>query len=233
MRIKISFVIPAHNEEQYITGTLKAISDAMQQVDANYDVTVVNDASTDKTRIVASQFGVHIVDANLRNIAAARNFGARRTIGEIIIWTDADTLVSKALVQGVLNAVDDGAVGGGSRVVFDRPAPFWGRFMAGFCVMIFGWVKLAAGSFVFCTRSAFEESDGFNEKLFASEEIDFSWRLKKLGKFVILPHAVITSARKIRSYSFWEIMYMSGKILLMPGILKRRDKLDLWYERRD
>ena len=105
--------------------------------------------------------------------------------------------------------------------------------MAGICVVIFSWIKLAAGSFVFCTRSAFDESGGFNEKLFASEEIDFSWRLKKLGKFVILPDAVITSARKIRSYSFWEIMIMSGKILLMPGILKHRDKLDIWYERRN
>tara|TARA_B100000609_G_scaffold193599_1_gene185174 strand:- start:97 stop:798 length:702 start_codon:yes stop_codon:yes gene_type:complete len=233
MRIKISFVIPAHNEEQYIAGTLKAISDAMQHLDASYDVTVVNDASTDKTRIVASQFGVHIVDANLRNIAAARNFGASRSTGDIIIWTDADTLVNKSLVQGVLDAVKYGAVGGGCRLVFDRPAPFWGRLMAGICVVIFSWIKLAAGSFVFCTRSAFDESGGFNEKLFASEEIDFSWRLKKLGKFVILPDAVITSARKIRSYSFWEIMIMSGKILLMPGILKHRDKLDIWYERRN
>jgi len=28
-------------------------------------------------------------------------------------------------------------------------------------------------------------------------------------------------------------MLMSGKILLMPGILKRRDELGIWYERRD
>lgn len=233
MRNKISFVVPAHNEEQYVAKTLQAISDSMRTIDVGYDITVVNDASTDKTRIIALQFGVCVVDADLRNIAAARNLGARRTTGNIIIWTDADTLVNETLVRGVLEAVAGDAIGGGCKVVFDRPAPLWGRFMAGVCVIIFSWIKLAAGSFIFCTRSAFEKSEGFNEKLFASEEIDFSWRLKKLGTFVILPDAVVTSARKIRSYSFWEIMHMSFRILLMPGILKRREKLDIWYERRD
>jgi glycosyltransferase involved in cell wall biosynthesis len=228
----ISFVIPAHNEEEYVGKTINAINVAMLGIEVKYDITVVNDASIDKTRTVAIGHGAEIVDIDLRQIAGARNHGANLTDGDVIIWVDADTLVNASLLKGVLEVLEQGAIGGGSRLEFDSPAPLWGHMTAGFCGWIFSKLKLAAGSFVFCTREVFEQSGGFNEQLFASEEIDFSRRLKKLGTFVIVQEKVMTSARKLRDYSFCEIWFRFFKIMLLPGSLKSRDQLDLWYKRR-
>ena len=64
-----------------------------------------------------------------------------------------------------------------------------------------------AGSFIFCERQAFATVGGFNQELFASEEIDLSKKLKKLareqGREVVIlhRHPLLTSARKLRLYS--------------------------------
>ena len=63
---------------------------------------------------------------------------------------------------------------------------------------------LASGSFLFCTRSAFEVVGGFDERRYASEEVWLSLALRKQGRFVILREHVITSGRKLRGYSLRE-----------------------------
>ncbi len=232
MSKQLSFVIPAHNEEEYVGKTINSIKVAMLDLGVEYDITVVNDASIDKTRQVAMSHGAEVFDVDLRQIAGTRNYGASHATGGVIVWVDADTLVNTALIKGVLTAVESGAIGGGCRLKFDSPAPLWGLVTAGICGWFFSKFRIAAGSFLFCTRDAFEHSGGFNEQLYASEEIDLSRRLKKIGNFVIVQERVITSARKLRHYSFCEIWFQFFKIMLTPGSLKSRDLLDLWYKRR-
>ena len=61
---------------------------------------------------------------------------------------------------------------------------------------------LPSGTFLFCTRSAFQATGGFNEKYYAAEEVAFVAALKLQGRFVILSETVITSGRKFREHSF-------------------------------
>jgi hypothetical protein len=94
-------------------------------------------------------------------------------------------------------------------------------------------MRLAAGCFVFCTRSAFEAAGGFDERLFGAEEIALSIALKRLGRFVILRETVLTSGRKLRTYSGLEVLGIMARAALSGGkMLERRDQMGLWYDPR-
>jgi glycosyltransferase involved in cell wall biosynthesis len=92
MSKQLSFVIPAHNEEEYVGKTINSIKVAMLDLGVEYDITVVNDASIDKTRQVAMSHGAEVFDVDLRQIAGTRNYGASHATGGVIVWVDADTL---------------------------------------------------------------------------------------------------------------------------------------------
>ena len=74
---------------------------------------------------------------------------------------------------------------------------------------------------------------GFDEQLFASEELALSAALKKRGRFVVLDEAVVTSGRKLRSYSLGEVLGVLLRIALRGrrGV-RQREGLELWYGER-
>ena len=74
---------------------------------------------------------------------------------------------------------------------------------------------------------------GFDERLFATEEIAFSRALARQGRVVILRETVESSGRKLRTFSGWEILRLLSAVAFQgPGALRRRDGLELWYGRR-
>ena len=85
----ISFVIPAHNEEARLPGTLDALFAGAQQVGRPYEVIVVNDSSTDGTSEIARQRGARVIDVPFRQIAPTRNAGAAAARGDILFFVDA------------------------------------------------------------------------------------------------------------------------------------------------
>jgi glycosyltransferase involved in cell wall biosynthesis len=111
----ISFVIPAYNEERLLGRTISSIHDSTRPTGLAYEVLVVNDASTDRTPAIARSLGAEVIDVQLRHIAAVRNAGARRARGEVLIFVDADTVVTPTAVRMALDAVARGAIGGAAR----------------------------------------------------------------------------------------------------------------------
>jgi len=226
----ISFVVPAYNEEGLIGRTLDALNRAGQNLVEPYEIVVVDDASTDRTAMIAEQYGARTVYVNLRQIAATRNAGAREARGDKLIFVDADTVVTNEVVSAAVDAMTRGAVGGGCAVAFDGRVPRYAQIIHPFLIRAFRVAGLACGCFLFCRRQAFEAVDGFDETLFASEEIAMSRALKREGRFVVLRESVISSGRKLRMYSGREVLRLFGSILLAgPKALKSRDALEVWY----
>lgn len=230
----ISFVVPAYNEEKYLAPTLEAIHAAAREAAQPYEIVVADDASTDATAQIAREHGARVVPVANRQIAATRNAGARAATGERLVFVDADTIVSAALVAEALAALAGGAVGGGAPVRID-PAPRWAiLFMKGFVPLYFGLARWAAGCFIFCTRTAFEAAGGFDERYYASEEIHLSGALKREGRFVILRNFVSTSPRKLEGRSAGEMLWMMARLLAAgPAALRRRGgHTAFWYPDR-
>src|SRR5207244_3769603 len=143
---------------------------------------------------------------------------------------DADTRITRELVGGVVAALEQGCVGGGARLDFDRDVPFWGEILfRSFATVYFG-LNLAAGAFLFTTRQDFFAAGGFDESYFAGEEVFFSIALKGRGRFKILRTPAITSGRKLRMYSAWKIIGQLFSLALGgPRGLMSRKKLAVWY----
>jgi glycosyltransferase involved in cell wall biosynthesis len=229
----VSFVVPAHDEERLIGGTLDAIIAAASTIGQPYEIIVVDDASTDATAAIARARNARVISVNLRHIAAVRNAGARSATGRSVFFVDADTVINPPVIAAALRELERGAVGGGAIVRWDGDIPRWARVLAKVTLAAMRAARLAAGCFVFCTRQAFDAVGGFDERVYASEEILFSRALKHHGRFVILSESVMTSGRKFRTYSTRELWLMLRGLGWRPWrALQERDRLALWYGAR-
>ena len=181
---------------------------------------------------MAAAAGARVVTIHRRQIAAARNAGARAARGDILFFVDADTRIAPQHVSGALRALAAGCAGGGARVTTDGSVPLWGRvFVHVFSAFYFTAANLGAGAFLFTTRENFEAGGGFDEELFAGEEVYFTMALKKLGQFKLLREPVVTSGRKLRMHSARHILTRSFVIALGgKRAVQSRDKLDIWYD---
>src|ERR1700692_862009 len=127
--ITLSFIVPAYNEERGLGATLDAIRQSASVTGEPYELIVVDDASTDRTSAVAPRRGATIIRVAHRQIAAARNAGARAATGDLLFFVDADTSVSAEILRSAIAAIRDGAVGGGAPVAFDGPVPLYARLL--------------------------------------------------------------------------------------------------------
>jgi glycosyltransferase involved in cell wall biosynthesis len=227
----ISFVVPAYNEELELTSTLEAIRAAASGAALPWEIIVVDDASIDATPEIAEQAGARVVSIHRRQIAAARNAGARAAQGEYLFFVDADTRINQTHVTEAMTLLEAGYTGGGARGVMDGFIPLWSRILLhAFCTLYFG-LNLGAGAFLFTTRRNFEATGGFDEQYFAGEEVYFSLALRKLGRFKVLREPVVTSGRKLRMYPAKEIL---GTLFIMilggPRMARSRARLGMWYD---
>ncbi|MGH7787034.1 MAG: glycosyltransferase [Candidatus Binatia bacterium] len=229
----ISFIIPAHNEERLLAGTLRAMEAAARPLDVPFEVIVVDDASTDRTAAIAREHGARVITVAHRQIAATRNAGAREAQGEMLVFVDADTVIGEPVVRAALEAIRQGAAGGGCAFHFGGRVPLYGRIMEAVCIPLFRVAGLASGCFLFCTRAAFDASGGFDERLFGAEEAGMSRALGRHGRFVVLRESVVTSGRKLRAHSAREVLGLLAKLLLSGGrLIRQREGLDIWYGER-
>ncbi len=227
----ISFIVPAYNEELELSSTLAAIRAAASGASQPFEIIVVDDASTDATPEIAGQAGARVVSIHRRQIAAARNAGARVTRGDYLFFVDADTRINRIHITQGLAALEAGYAGGSARVALDGIIPIWGRVLLhAFGTLYFG-LNLGAGAFLFSTRRNFEAIGGFDEQYFAGEEVYFSIALRKLGRFKVLREPIVTSGRKLRMYPAKQFLRnFFGVIVGGPRAVRSRAKLRLWYD---
>ncbi len=114
--------------------------------------------------------------------------------------------------------------------------------LAGFFTLTWNWSsrlwRLLAGSFIYVETTAFRKIGGFNDKMFAAEELDLSKRLKKLaqetGKEIVILHShpLVTSARKMRLYTAWDHLKLLAHVTFNRRALYHRESCTLWYDGR-
>jgi glycosyltransferase involved in cell wall biosynthesis len=226
----ISFIVPAYNEELLIGSTLDALHTAAGAVGEPYEVIVADDDSSDRTGDVAREHGAAVTRVKNRQIAATRNSGARIAKGDCLIFVDADTVVHEAALREALSALREGAAGGGAAVRFEGRVPLYGRALQWLSYRLYRLGKIASGSFMFCTRAAFDRAGGFDEKLLCSEEAVMSRALGRCGRFVVIKQTVLTSGRKFRMYSFREIMGTILRVAMSGGKMTDRESVRVWYD---
>ena len=240
--MKISFVVPAYNEEKLIGATLDAICGAMTvflERGWNCEIVVCDNNSTDRTAQLARAAGAVVAFEPVNQIGRARNRGAEAASGEWLVFVDADSQPSRELLAEVAAAIESGKyLFGGATVTFDGRYVV-ARLFTGFWNTVSRVAKYAAGSFIFCETAAFRQIGGFDNRLFVSEELDLSKRLKRLARVtgkrgvILHRHPLVTSARKLHLYSMREHLWFLCRAVFGFGrAFNQREDCHIWYDGR-
>jgi glycosyltransferase involved in cell wall biosynthesis len=98
--IRLSVIVPAHNCPQQLARCLRALEQSQEK---SFQLIVVDDASTDQTAAEAEALGALVIRLKSQSgPAAARNAGAVKSLGEFLLFIDADVLVRPDTISTVL-----------------------------------------------------------------------------------------------------------------------------------
>lgn len=202
--MKISLIIPAHNEEKYIKDCLLSIEKNGREL---FEVIVIDNASTDKTSEIVKDFSfVRIVHETQKGLPFARNRGIKEAKGDIIAYIDADTKMPKGWVSKIIKEFQKDK----KMVSLSGPYIYYDvSFFQKIFVWIY-WIILAWPSYLFirymsvlgnfvARKDALEKVGGFNQDIvFYGDDTDISKKLHKIGK-VKFSNAfyMLSSARRL------------------------------------
>ena len=186
----VSFIIPALNEVAML-GRLLVSIERLKHVDSLQvvEIILVDAKSTDGTVELAKRYGCKVVSAKPGNVSRSRNLGARCAKGTVLAFVDADCeLPSEWLLAVAAELQDNTVVAVGSAMAESALDATWVER---------AWFELAhrdspvaaasdivwLASFNLVVRSgAFEKAGGFDEQLITCEDVEFSYRIGKLGR---------------------------------------------------
>lgn len=123
--IKYSLIIPAYNEEE---GLPVVLNDVFKLINESYEIIVVDDGSTDRTREVAQRFPCRVI-SHIYNSGkgAAMKTGIKEARGESIIFIDADNTYPPEGILELAKALDNYDMALASRKTGHQNIPAFNR----------------------------------------------------------------------------------------------------------
>jgi glycosyltransferase involved in cell wall biosynthesis len=249
--MRLSFVIPAYNEEVSLGACIESILAQTAGIESQTEIIVVNNASTDRTREVALAYPtVKLVDEPRKGLPQARQGGFNASSGSLIANVDADSRLTPGWVGKVLAAFEASP----RMVALSGPVIFYGLTRReSVLVRIFylwAWVAYALNRYVLrvgsmvqggnfiITRDALEAIGGFNLDItFYGEDTDIARRLNEVGvvRFTF-DLMMLTSPRRLRNEGMlatamrYSINYFWTMFLERPFSNQHRDIREIQEE---
>lgn len=198
--MKLSIIIPTYNEEAVIQRLLRYLQ---ERVSPGTEIIVADGGSTDATRHMAAAQGAQVLYCPSKGRGTQMNAGAAASTGDVLYFLHADTFPPDAFETHIKQAVQQGAGSGCYRLRFDLPHWFL-RLNAWFTRFDVDAVRFGDQS-LFVRRDVFVSQGGFDERLLLLEDQEVIGRLRKKGRFVVLPQQVVTSARKYEEVGVYRL----------------------------
>ncbi len=106
LRPLVSVVIPVLNGERFLAAAIKSI---LAQAHRPLEIIVVDDGSTDSTKLVAQAFAKHVryIYQDNKGPSVARDVGIESSKGEFIAFIDADDIWTKDKLEIQLRLLDE------------------------------------------------------------------------------------------------------------------------------
>ncbi len=211
----ISIIIPARDAASTLPMCLDALG--MQSLTEPDEIIVVDDGSKDATAEIASRAGVICFTIAPSGPAVARNYGAQRARGEILLFTDADCVPATTWAAELSSAFRDRAVAGAKGVYRTRQSGLTPRFVqAEYASKYKRMARQPSIDFIDTYSAAYRRdiflaNGGFDIAFPAPsvEDQEFSFRLAKKGyRLVFVPKAVVyhrhdLTLREYAARKFW------------------------------
>jgi peptidoglycan/xylan/chitin deacetylase (PgdA/CDA1 family)/GT2 family glycosyltransferase len=210
----VTVVIPAYNEELSIGECLKSLKN--QDYSGQYEIVVIDNASSDATASVAREFSAKVIYEGKRGYNFAIKRGFDDADGDIIACTDADSIVPRNWLSKLVKHFEVPDVVGCGGVFRFADGPLWLRLVGEFgrCNYHIAGANMAVRS------SAYKQIGGFSPEVNQGADVDLDRRLRKIGTVVIDRKIVTaTSSRRFQA-AFWETLfryYVNDFFLLTTG----------------
>jgi rSAM/selenodomain-associated transferase 2/rSAM/selenodomain-associated transferase 1 len=224
---RISIIIPALNEAATIARTLSHL----EAVD-DLEVIVVDGGSNDKTAKLAESRGAKVIHSHPGK-AVQMNAGAAAATGDVLAFLHADTLLPENFNHQIVSTLNQNGVAAGAfRLSIDST-------VAGIGIIerMANWrscfLRLPYGDqALFMKKSLFEKMGGFAE-VPIMEDFILVRRLKREGRIVILPTAVVTSPRRWLYFGIVNTWLINQAIIIAYYLGIPPERLTRWYRREE
>lgn len=196
MNKQVSVIIPTLNEEKYIGKCLSALE--KQDCDENFETIVVDSHSTDRTKEIAREYDVKLLDSPRRNTGFQRNLGTRKSKGEICFYLDADSIAPENWINRFLKEYEKNrrTVMVGSLCSFDENfySAVYQPFKLARKLLSELSIPLLSGSSTSILKDVFYKTGGYTEE--ACEDAYLCLKARKFGNVKLVSDVnVLTSSR--------------------------------------
>lgn len=229
-RPTLSMIVPCWNDVHALGALLRKLA-----ADEGPDELIVGDASSgvlaEEITKLCHDFGVKLVAGLDPNRGSQMNAAARLACGDILLFQHADSEVDGRHLEALRFLGRNGGVaGGGYYRKFDARHPHL-RWLEG----VNRWLSRNGGTIygdqsIFVRRAVFEQMGGF-AAIPLMEDVDFSRRLRRAGKVVLLDPPVSTSARRSARRGSWRTSVENGLLLTLFHLGVSPVRLHGWYYR--
>jgi rSAM/selenodomain-associated transferase 2 len=222
---KISIIIPVLNE----AGNIKEAI-ATTQPGINIEIIVVDAGSEDDTVEIAQSLNVKVISSSPGR-AVQMNAGAVAASGEILLFLHADTRLATGFDEMIRTALQQpGIVAGAFKLRIDASLLSlrwveWGvNVRSHFYQMPYG------DQAIFSKKAVFQQIGGFPE-LPIMEDFELMRRLKRIGRIVIIPTPVVTSARRWLQKGVFKTTLLNQIVIIAYLFGVSPERICRWYRR--
>ncbi|MFA5644442.1 MAG: glycosyltransferase [Patescibacteria group bacterium] len=225
----LSIIIPTLNEEKYLPILLNSLK---KQSFSDYEIIIADACSDDATVSLAQSYGCKIVfgDKNKRHPAIQRNAGADNSIGEILLFLDADTILpDDYFLEKTLNNFRKRSLGVAGFYMDFKSRKFFYRFyylVYNSMAFLAQYIRpVAVGAGIIIQRELHYKIGGFDEEIFIGEDQIYCEKASKIKKFrLIRKTKIFFSIRRFEKDGRWKLfskLLYSFLYVLVLGPVKK------------
>jgi glycosyltransferase involved in cell wall biosynthesis len=217
---KISVIIPVKNDDRKIGNAIEGV---LNQTIPPFEIIVVDGHSTDNTMTNASKYPVSVIFEDFGTVGGARQVGVENAKGEYIAFTDSDCIPEKNWLENLLKELGDDIVGVGGGIK-NIGSGIWEESIALALDTFLGsansvqdrvlkkrqFVPSISGCNSMYRRKDLLDIGGFNVTYTLNEDTDINMRLKKNGKILYTPEAIVSHNQERSLRQFCKRMFSFG-----------------------
>jgi glycosyltransferase involved in cell wall biosynthesis len=227
--VRISLVIPAYNEQDYLAGCLESV--LANRGHAIAEVIVIDNASSDRTAQVAAGFaGVRVVREEKRGLTHARQRGLEEAREELVGYMDADTRMPPGWGQAAAEIFSSRP----EVVALSGPPQYWDASRIENAVLGVSWRLVVPivyrvvgymlyGAHFVARRRVLMAAGGFDTSIsFYGEDTELARRLSSKGTVLFRnDFRAITSARRFAAQGLWRTNMTYALNFIWPVLFGR------------
>ncbi len=222
----VSIIIPVYNEALGIERFINYLESVIEKEDA--EVIFVDGGSSDKTVQICKSKGYNVLLSKERSRAKQMNFGAEKSIGEILFFLHSDSYPPNGFLKNMEDAVTSGYSAGCYQLQFKPSQIFLNTFawFTRFDIDVFRFGDQG----LFVKREVFFDIGKFDERLLVMEDQEIVRSIKRSFTFKVLDKKIITSSRKYLKIGVLKLQIVFTLIVIMHYVGVRQKTIMDFYK---